>query len=72
MDISLPALFAGMVFSTVGFSLFLYGRKQGRAPQLIAGILLMVLPMLVPGALWITISSSAAIAGLWLAVRAGH
>ena len=72
MDISLPALFAGMLFSTVGFSLFLYGKKQGRAPQLVAGLLLMVLPMLVPGALWITLSSCASIAGLWLVVRAGH
>lgn len=71
MDLSAPALVAGLVFSTIGFSLFLYGKKQMRLPQLVGGLAMSVLPMVVPGALWITVTGLLAMAGTWFAVRAG-
>ena len=37
-------LFVSLIPSGVGLGLFLYGKKQSRVPQLIAGLLLMVYP----------------------------
>jgi hypothetical protein len=71
MDISTSSLVAGFLVSTVGFSLFLYGKKQVRLPQLVAGGLLMLLPFVLQDALWMSVVSAASIAGLWLTVRAG-
>lgn len=72
MDIPISALVAGFLVSTVGFSFFLYGKKQARVPQLVLGVLLMLLPFVVPSALGITAIALAAIGGLWLMVQAGH
>lgn len=68
----MAALLAGFVVSTIGFSLFLYGKKQARPPQLVAGLLMMLVPFAVPGAVWIYVSGAALGAGTWAAVRAGH
>jgi hypothetical protein len=70
MDIPIAVLVTGFLFSTVGFSLFLYGKKQGRLPQLIVGGLMMLLPLVVPGALWITVTELGTLGALWLALRA--
>jgi hypothetical protein len=40
-------LFWGLVFSSVGFGYFIYGKKQGRAVPLVCGIALMVYPYFV-------------------------
>ena len=37
----------GLVFSSIGFGYFLYGKKQGRAVPLVCGIALMVYPYVV-------------------------
>ena len=37
-------LFLSLIPSGVGYIFFTYGRKQGRIPQLVAGIALMVYP----------------------------
>ena len=49
MEIEFTAgwMLAGLLVSTVGFGLFLYGKKQTRFPQLIAGIAMMVYPAFV-------------------------
>lgn len=44
------SLIASMIVSTIGFSFFLYGKKQQRAPQLLAGVLMMVFPYFVANA----------------------
>jgi hypothetical protein len=72
MDISMPTLITGFLFSTIGFSVFLYGKKQGRAPQLIAGGLMMLLPMVLQNALWLSCAEMSSMAGLWAIVRAGN
>ncbi len=51
MEFTTASLVTGLFTSSIGLSLFLYGKKQGRAPQLVAGLVLMVLPVLTPGAL---------------------
>jgi hypothetical protein len=71
MDLSAGNLFASLVVSTVGFGFFLYGKKAGRPPQLAAGVVLMLYPYFVDGALWQCGIAGAVLGGLWLAVRAG-
>ena len=64
-------LFLSLIPGGVGFVLFVYGRKQERWPQLVAGILLMVYPY------FATTVTSLAVAGaligfsLWLVLRNG-
>jgi len=71
MDFTPGYLIATLVSSTVGFSLFLYGKKQTRVPQLVVGCVLMVLPYFGGGAWWIGASSLVLVGGLTIAVRRG-
>jgi len=64
-------LFAGFLVSTVGFGLFLYGKKQARIPQLVAGIAMMVYPGFIASPMIILALGGALIGGVWFAVRAG-
>lgn len=71
MNFTAGELFAGSVASAIGIGLFIYGRKQRRGPQLIAGILLLACPF-VGGGAWTVAAVTAAIVGaLWLALRFG-
>ena len=74
MNISLdPAsIFLSLIVSGVGFVLFVYGRKQERWPQLVAGLVLMVYPYFVGGALPMLAVGAAIVGGVWLAVRNGY
>ena len=71
MDFSAGWVLAGMLVSSVGFGLFLYGKKETRFPQLIAGIVMMVYPGFVASPLIILGIGGALVGGLWFAVRAG-
>ena len=66
--IDTPSLIAGFVISTVGFSVFLYGKKQRREPHLVAGVLMMVAPFVVTEALWMSITAVCLLLGLRAAV----
>lgn len=52
MNLSPDALLASFLISTVGFGLFLYGKRATRLPQLVAGLALMILPALVSSPGW--------------------
>lgn len=71
MDFSAGALLAGLFVSTVGFGIFLYGKKLKRMPHVAGGIALMAGPYVLPGALWILLFGGAVGAGIWFASRAG-
>jgi hypothetical protein len=43
-------LIASFFIGIVGFSIFLYGKKQQRIPHLACGLVLMIYPYFVPGA----------------------
>ena len=72
MDISAGTLIAGFVLGTVGFSVFLYGKKQQRVPQLVAGGLLMGIPVVVTSAVGLSLVGLGIVALLWCVVRAGY
>ncbi len=71
MDLSAGSLFAGLLVSTVGTGLFLYGKKSLRPPHLVSGLVLMALPLVVPGAALALGLAGALVFGLWAAVRMG-
>ena len=64
-------LLLSLIPSGIGFVLFVYGKKQGRWPHLVAGAVLSVYPFVTT-----TVSMLVAIGvlvgvGLWFAVRLG-
>ena len=71
MSLDPGLLFLSLVTSGVGFVLFMYGKKQERPPQLLAGIVLMVYPYFVPDLLWNVVVFVAIVAATWIAVRQG-
>lgn len=70
-DLTPGALAAALLVSSLGAGYFLYGRKQRRAPQLLAGLVMMIAPMLLTSPWAILGSGVLAIGGVALALRAG-
>jgi branched-subunit amino acid transport protein len=64
-------LFLSLIPSGIGFVLFVYGRKQQRWPQLLAGILFMIYPYFTPSLLTMLLVGVALGTGLWVAVQGG-
>jgi branched-subunit amino acid transport protein len=71
MDFTPGNLFASIIIGAVGLGLFVYGKRQQRMPQLIAGIVLSVYPYFVASVGWMVGIGVAVVAALALAVRAG-
>ncbi|HEX7902182.1 MAG TPA: hypothetical protein VF950_30765 [Planctomycetota bacterium] len=72
MDLSVGALMLSMLIGAVGAGLFIYGKKQTRIPQLVAGLALMAYPYFVSN-LWLMGGIAVAlVAALWGAVKAGY
>jgi hypothetical protein len=64
-------LFLSLIPSGIGFVLFVYGRKQQRWPQLLAGVVFMVYPYFTPSILAMVLVGVALGTGLWVAVQGG-
>ena len=64
-------LFLSLVPSGIGFVLFVYGKKQERWPQLLAGLFLMVYPYFATGLVSLVVIGAAAGVALWSAIRLG-
>lgn len=71
MQLSAGWLFSSLCVSTVGLGFFVYGKKQTRLPQVLAGIALFLESALVPSSGWMFASAALVLAGLWAALRAG-
>jgi hypothetical protein len=72
MDFDGSTLIAGLFGSGVGFVLFSYGKKMNRFPHLAIGLVLLVAPYFLPGALSILLVTSGLVGLLWLGVRLGY
>jgi len=71
VDIGVNNLLLGIFISTVGLALLMYGRKAGRVPHIVVGLLLMIYPYFV-GNLWIEVAVAfVLIASLALLSRLG-
>jgi hypothetical protein len=62
-------LLLSVIPSGIGFVLFVYGKKQGRTPHLIAGALLSVYPFFATTVTTLVVGGALIGAGLWYAVR---
>ena len=71
MSLDPATLFASLMISAVGFAIFLYGKKQRRAPQLVAGIVLMGYSYFVSSVGWMLAIGAAIVAALFAAVHFG-
>ncbi len=48
MNMSFANIFAGILFGTIGFSAFIYGKKQVNVKAMMLGVLLMVYSYFIP------------------------
>jgi hypothetical protein len=71
VDIDVNALLASLLVSSVGFVLLVYGKKMARPPQLGVGMLLVVFPYFVSGALWILLIATGLLTLMWIALKNG-
>lgn len=58
----------GFVVSGVGFVLVSYGRKMQRPPQLVAGLVLLILPYVVPNIAWMLAATAGVMGLMWVAL----
>ena len=71
MSFDANTLLVSLLFSSIGFVLFVYGKKQSRVPHMAAGVLLMIYPYFVPNMALMAAVGVVILALLWLAVRFG-
>jgi len=71
MAVDLGPLFAGFLVSSIGFVLFMYGKKMKRAPQMAVGVVLLVYPYFVTGVLLMLGIAVVLLFLLWLAIQRG-
>jgi hypothetical protein len=62
-------LFTSLIVGTVGFAIFVYGKKERRAPPLLAGIALVAISWLVASPVWMTACAILVIGALWAGSR---
>lgn len=65
------ALLLSLAIGSVGFVLFVYGKKQARLPHMLVGAAMLVYPYFVSNLLVSTAIGVGLVALLWLAVRMG-
>jgi hypothetical protein len=71
MDLDANSLLASMLIGSVGFVAFVYGKKQGRAPQMLVGVALMIFPYFVSNIALMFAIAAALLTALWGALRLG-
>jgi hypothetical protein len=71
MSFDANALLLSLLLGGIGFVALSYGRKQGRPPQIIVGLALMVFPYFVSSVVWMLGIAALLLALLWLVVRLG-
>ena len=71
MELDATSIFVSVLVSSVGLGLLVYGRRQSRGPQFLAGFLLIAIPYFLPGVVWVLAVAAAILLALWAAVRIG-
>jgi len=64
-------LFLSLIPGGIGFVLLVYGKKQGRWPQLVAGLLFMVYPYFATSVVSLVVTGAVIGVLLWYAIRLG-
>jgi hypothetical protein len=63
------SLLSSLAISSIGYVAFAYGKRQRRAPQLAVGLILMIFPYFVDGALAMWCITGALLLALGLALK---
>jgi len=71
MNLDPGYLLASMLISSVGFVLFKYGRKQGRVPHVVFGVLMLVYPYFLTDLGWMLGVLPVLLLALWGLTRVG-
>ena len=71
MTLDATWLFLSLIPGGIGFVLFVYGKKQARWPQLVAGLAFMVYPYFTPSIVSMTLVGALLGGALWVAIRGG-
>jgi hypothetical protein len=71
MPIDGNALLLSLAIGCVGLACFVYGKRQGRLPQMLAGATLTIYPYFVPNLVAMAAVALLVVALLWIAVRLG-
>ncbi len=69
VDIDGTSLVASFVIGSIGFVLFVYGRKQRRPPHLVCGVTLMAYPYFVPDVMLMSTIAAVLTGLLWFLVK---
>jgi hypothetical protein len=60
--VTASSLFLGVLFGSIGFGFFLYGRKQRKVVPLLCGIVLMIVPYFIPDTLFLFVVGAVLVA----------
>jgi hypothetical protein len=71
MDIDVGSLVASFAVSSVGFVLFMYGKKMSRIPHVAIGLVLLIYPYFIPSVLPMLAIATVLLVLLWFAVKRG-
>ena len=71
MDINVGELFASFLICSIGLVALMYGKRQGRIPPMLAGLVLLVFPYFVSNLFVMFGIALAVLGGLWGAIRLG-
>jgi hypothetical protein len=71
MQLDPAALVASFVVGSVGFVVFMYGKRQSRFPHMAVGVALMVYPYFVTSVAIMLAIAVVLLIGLWVAIRTG-
>ena len=68
MNINLSAanLFGSFLFGTIGFSVFIYGKKQASFKSMVIGIVLMVYPYFIPQTIFLYLAGIVLVGALFI------
>jgi hypothetical protein len=72
MQFDHTSLLLSLLFSGAGFVLLVYGKKQQRWPQLVAGLAMTVYPYFATSPTALLVGGVVIVGGLWYALKLGH
>jgi hypothetical protein len=71
MNLDANSLLASLLVSSIGFVLFVYGRRMRRIPQLAVGLVMLIYPYFV-STVWLMLAIAAVLLSLlWFGVKQG-
>jgi hypothetical protein len=71
VELNANSILVSLLIGLVGLACFRYGRRQGRVPPMIAGVVLIVYPYFVSNVGVMLAIAAAILAALWGAVQLG-